>query len=179
MLATLEAPTIEATTSYLGPARVLSIGGNRAELEVQNDHVWATVALGGPYQPAVDDVVLAIAQAREWYVIGVIRGRGTTTLTVPGDLAIRAPRGGIELTAARGVTVKSAEVIIVARRLELIARSVFERFTDATRWITGAFQFRAGRVRTRVDGDYDLVADRILEVAENDVKIDGSKIHLG
>jgi hypothetical protein len=56
---------------------------------------------------------------------------------------------------------------------------VFERFTEATRWVEEAFQLRAGRLRTRVDGDYDLAADRIRATAEHDVKIDGSKIHLG
>jgi hypothetical protein len=171
--------TLEETTTYVGPARVLAAGGNRAKLELPDQHVWAIVALGGFYRPAVDDVVLAIGQKGAWYVIGVIHGRGPTTLTVPGDLAIRAPRGGIELTAAKGVTVKSPDVTIAADRLELLARSVFERFTDATRWVKAAFQVRAGRVRTRVDGDYDLAADRILERAEHDVKIDGSKIHLG
>ena len=53
MLATLE------TTTYLGPARVLAAAGNRAKLELPDEHVWALVALGSPYQPAVDDVVLA------------------------------------------------------------------------------------------------------------------------
>jgi Protein of unknown function (DUF3540) len=173
MIAVLE------STGYLGPARVLTAAGNRAKIELPDEHAWAIVALAVPYQPAVDDEVLAVGRNGEWYVIGVIRGRGKTTLTVPGDLDICAPQGAIELTAAKGVTIKSSEVTVAAGRLQLLARSVFERFTDATRWVKEAFQLRAGRVRTRVDGDYDLGADRILERAEGAVKIDGSKIHLG
>jgi hypothetical protein len=173
MLATLEA------TTYLGPARVLAAAGNRAKLELPDEHVWATLALGGPYQPAADDIVLAIGREGAWYVIGVIQGCGKTTLTVPGDLAIKAPRGTIEITAAKGVKVKSPEVTIAAGKLELWARSIFERFLEATRWIRDAFQLRAGRLRTRVDGDYDLGAERIRERADEDVVIDGSKIHLG
>jgi hypothetical protein len=170
--------TLEATT-YLGPARVLAAAGTRAKLELPDEHVWAMVALGSPYQPTVDDIVLAIGQQGAWYVIGVLKGSGKTTLSVPGDLEIRAPRGTIELSAGKGVHLKSPEVTVTAGKLELFARSIFESFTEATRWIKEAFQLRAGRLRTRVDGDYDLGADRIRERAEQDVKIDGSKIHLG
>jgi hypothetical protein len=173
MLATLE------STTYLGPARVLTAAGNRAKLELPDEYVWAVVALGMPYEPAVDDVVLAIGQKGSWYVIGLIQARGKTTLTVPGDLEIRAPRGGIQLSAATNVTVKGPEVTIAANKLELFAKSVFERFTAATRWVKEAFQLHAGRCRTRVDGCYELSAERIRERAEREVKIDGSKIHLG
>ena len=173
MLATLEA------TTYLGPARVLTAAGNRAKIELPDEHVWATVALGTPYEPAADDVVLAIGQKGAWYVIGLIQGRGKTTLTVPGDLAIRAPHGSIELSATAGITVRSPEVNIAAGVLEIAAKSIFERFTSATRWVKETLQLRAGRVRTRVEGAYDLAADRIQEKAQRDVKIDGSKIHLG
>jgi len=179
MLATVDTKTIDAATTYLGPARVLGIGGGRAKIAVNNAEVWAVVALNGLYQPAVGDLVLAIAGGRDWYVIGVIDGHGMTALTAPGDIAIRAPRGRIQLTAAKGVTLRSPEVTVQAGRLELNARSVFERFTDATRWVRDAFHLRAGRLRSQVEGDYDLRADRITEVAENAVKIDGSKIHLG
>ena len=167
------------TMTYLGPARVISATSERAKLEVFDERVWAVMTLAGPYQPEADDVVLTIAQAGAWYVIGVIKGKGKTTLTVPGDLEIRAPRGRIELSAAKGVRVKSVEVSIVADRLEVAARSAFERFGEATRWVKEAFQLRAGRVRTCVEEDYDLTADRILQRAEHDVRIDGSKIHLG
>jgi hypothetical protein len=170
--------TLEATT-YLGPARVLAAAGNRVKLELPDEHVWAVTALGGPFQPAVGDIVLAIGREDDWYVIGVLKGSGPTTWTVPGNLEIRAPRGEITLTAGRGVAVKAPEVKISAGKLELLARSVFERFHEATRWVKGAFQLQAGRVRTRIDGDYDLAADRIQERAEHDVKIDGTKIHLG
>lgn len=137
------------------------------------------MALAAPYRPEIDDVVLAISQDGACYVIGVIKGKGRTTMTVLGDLDICAPRGRIELSAANGVRLKSAEVTIVADRLEVLARSVFERFGEVTRWVKGAFQLRAGRVRTRVEEEYDVGADRILQRARHDVKIDGQKIHLG
>lgn len=170
--------TLEQTT-YLGPARVLRVLGHRAQLELPDELVWATVALAYPYQPAPDDSVLAVGQAGTWYVIGVLRGTGTTTLTVPGDLALRAPRGAIELTAAKGVRIKSPVVEVLANKLEILARDVLERFESATRWVKEEFQLRTGQLRTRVESTYDLRAERILERAEGDVKIDGRQIDLG
>lgn len=171
--------TIEATT-YLGPARVQSVAAGRVRIRVLDEEpLWATLAIAGTYQPMPDDEVLAIAHAGAWYVIGVIRGRGKSVLTVPGDLEIAAPRGKIELSAAKGVRVKSAEVTIVADRLEFAARTILERFVDATRWVQEAFHLRAGRVREQVEEDYDLVAGRVSACAQGDVKIDGHKIKLG
>jgi hypothetical protein len=166
-------------TTYLGPAQVLKAAGNRAQLELPDELVWAIVALASPYQLTVGDTVLALGQGGAWYVIGVLRGTGKTTFMVPGDLDLRAPRGSIELTAAKGVRIKSPLVEILSNKLELMAKSIFERFDDATRWVKKACQLRVGRLRTRVESTYDLKAERILERAEDDVKIDGRKIDLG
>jgi hypothetical protein len=169
---------LEATT-FLGPAQVLKVAGNRAQLELPDELVWGTVALAFPYQVVVGDTVLAIGQGGDWYVIGVLRGSGKTTLTVPGDLAIRAPRGSLELDAAKGVRIKSPLVEIVSSKLKLVAKSIVERCEDATRRVKKAYQLRVGRLRTRVESTYDLKAERIVERAEEDVKIDGRKIDLG
>jgi hypothetical protein len=173
MLLEVEQPT------RLGPARVLNVSGERVQLEFPDELTWAVVALAFPYQPAAGDTVLAIGQGGSWYVIGVLQGSGKTTVVVPGDLAIRAPAGAIELISAGGVKIKSPMVQIVAGKLEVLAQSVFERFTRATRWVKETFQVRSGRLRARVEGAYDVQAERILERAAGDVKIDGRKIHLG
>lgn len=165
--------------TLLSPARVLGVEGNRVQLELPDGLAWAVVALAYPYEPVSGDTVLAIGQEEEWYVIGVLQGSGKTSMTVPGDLCIRAPFGAIELTAARSVKIKSPAVQITAGKLELLARSVVERFTHAQRWVTETFQIRSGRLRARVKGAYDIKADRILERADGDVKIDGRQIKLG
>jgi hypothetical protein len=144
-----------------------------------DEFVWAEVAISFPYQVTVGDTVLAVGQDGAWYVIGVIQGTGPTTLTVPGDLRLRAPRGGIELSAGKGVRIKSPRVKLVSGKLEVLAKNAFERFGHATRRVKDAFQLRAGRLRTRVESSYDLGAERILVHADDDVKIDGRKIHLG
>lgn len=170
--------TLERST-YLGPATVLQAAGNRIRLELPDELAWAVSALAFPYQPVAGDVVLAVGHSGNWYVIGVLKGSGPTTFTAPADLELRAPHGRITLKASAGVDLHSPEVRVHAGRFELLAKSLFERVAEATRWVKDALQVRAGRVRTRVEGDHDLAAGRILQRAENDVKIDGEKIHLG
>jgi hypothetical protein len=166
-------------STYLGPARVHRVAGNRLQLEFPDELPWAILALAYPYQPAVGDTVLAAGQGQNWYVIGVLNGTGKTTLMVSGDFEVLAPRGRIRLVAGKGVQVKSPKVGITADKFELVARRAMEQFAEATRWIKEAFQIRAGRIRTQVEGDYRLKAKRINERADEDVKIDGNKIHLG
>jgi hypothetical protein len=170
--------TLDQAT-YLGPARVKQVAGALVALEFPDQVVWARTALAAPYEVAVGDVVLAVGQEEAWYVIGLLQGAGVTTLSVPGDLRIRAPHGTIELNAAKGIRLKSPSVQILTAKLAIVAKAVFERFASATRWIKGIFQLRAGRMRTRVKDAYDLAAGRILERADNEVIIDGEKIHLG
>jgi hypothetical protein len=163
----------------LGTAKVIQVIAARMELELQGEHTWGVNALAYPYQPVVGDSVLCIRQLGACYVIGVLRGTGKVSFTAPGDVDICAPRGAISLTAREGVRIKSGEISLTANQLSIVARSVMESFNDATRWIKESFQLRAGRMRTIVQEDYRIKADRIIERAEGDVKIDGKKIHLG
>lgn len=165
--------------TYLGPARVRCVAGNRVQLEFPDESPWALLALAYPYQPVAGDIVLAAGQGENWYVIGILQGSGKTTLMVPADLELLAPRGRINLLAGKGVQIKSPEVEITAGKLELAARRVMEHFTEATRWVRDTWQVRAGRMRIQVEDDYRLKAGRINERADKDVKIDGEKIHLG
>ncbi len=68
------------------------------------------IVLACPYEPAIGDRVLDLGQDGAWNVIGVLQGTGKTTLTVPGDLAIRAPAGAIESSSGRAVKIKSPTV---------------------------------------------------------------------
>ena len=165
--------------TYLGPARVCEVAGNRVRLEFPDALPWATLALACPYQPVVGDTVLAAGQGQNWYVIGMLQGTGKTRFLVPGDFEVLAPKGRIRLIAGRGIQVKSAEVKITAGKLELVARRIIEHFTDATRWIKDTWNLRAGRSRTEIETDYQVKAKRIDARAEHDVRIDGDKIHLG
>ena len=164
---------------YLGPATVLAASDGDVDLELPEGRRTARLALSQSYAPEVGDTVLAVCREEEWFVIGLIQGTGTTTFTAPGDVELQAPRGRIEILARDGVCVKSDLVEIVATRLELTARHVIERFHSVTQWITDSLHRRLGRMHTTVEGDCQLRAGRITEIADEDVAIDGRTIHLG
>jgi len=167
-----------AAEGYLGPATILAIQGNRVHLETPDAFPWATMAMAQGYEPQEGDQVLAITRGKEWYVIGLIQGTGRSSFTVPGDLEFRAPRGRIDFVSRDGVSLRSRAVELVADTMEFTARSIFERFVDATRWVKDAIHTRAGRTDTVVEGDSHLQAGEIIEQAEGDVRIDGKTIHL-
>lgn len=165
------------TATRLSPARVLAIAAGEVHLAFPDLSVRAKLALSSPYQPAVGDLVLAIGQEDTFYVIGVLQGSGKTVFASTGDIEFRT-RGRIDL-AAEDVTIRGPRVAIHADRLEVLARSVLERFVEAYRWVKGLFDLRSGRTRQRVDGTFHLSAIRLVQRAEKDVKIDGEKINLG
>ncbi len=167
------------TTTFLGPARVAQVKGVSLRLTLPDGEVPAILATSYPYQPVEGDLVLAIGQEDAYYVIGVIQGKGKCTFLVPGDLEFKAPKGKIDLSSSRGIRLQSPDVMIKAKKLDLFAESVRERFGDACRWVKGGFQLRAGRVRQKIEGKYSIKAERIVERADKDVKIDGKKINLG
>ena len=170
---------LEKQGTYLGPAKIGLAAGRRVRLDFPDQQVWALLALASHYEPVAGDSVLAISQDDNWYVIGVLEGHGLTRFTAPSDVEICAPRGKISLTAAKGVSIQSPEVKVTAIKLELFAKSVFQRCSDATTWVKNNFQLRAERLHTRIGSTFDLKAKRIVQRAEEDVRIDGDKIRLG
>jgi len=153
----------------LGPATVTEITGDRVRLSREDGEAWAHLALAYPYHPEPGDIVLTIGE-EEVYIIGVLVGRGKTVFHAPGDL---------ELSAAGTVEIKGTEVRLHADKVETVACSVFEKCLNAYRWVKETIHTRAGRTRTVVEGHSSLRAERIVETARKDVKIDGERIHLG
>jgi hypothetical protein len=166
-------------STYLGPARVAGVESDRVLLAFPDQQVWAALALALPYQPVVDDVVLAIGQDEAWYVIGVLKATGDTVLRVAGNLRLEAPHGKVEIKSAEEISLLSANFRVVAGRIDLVARVAFEKFQTATRWVKELFHVRAGTVHSQVKNAYRVQAGRISERAVGDVRIDGKSIHLG
>lgn len=166
------------TTTFLGPVRVVEVALPRVRIALPDGEYAATLALSSPYEPAVGDIVLAIGQEEKYFILGVIAGTGRTVFAPPGDIEFRT-RGKIGLVATKGIELDSPKVAIRAGRLELLARSITERFDEACRWVKGLFRTRASRQRIEVLETAHLRAGRIVEQAEEEVKIDGRKIMLG
>ena len=166
------------TQQYLGPATVLSAAEGLIRLATPAGEMDAELALAFPYRPARGDHVLAIGDEGNAWVIGVIRGRGASEFRVPGDMRIAAG-GRVTIAGERGVELRSPRVDIRADRVEIVAQAIVERSIRCYRWVKQALQLTAGRLRAIVDGQATLHADRIVERARKDVRIDGDRIHLG
>jgi hypothetical protein len=170
-------PTLVESAVRVGPATVRALRNDRVILLTPSGETEAELALAYPYHPVPGDIVLTLA-GEKVYVIGVLRGQGKTTLSMAGNVEIRAG-GSLDLVAERAVTIRSPQVTLRADRLETVARAAFERFVDSYRWVKDLYQVAAGRSRLLVDGTTTVQAERIVERARQDVSIDGSRINLG
>lgn len=163
------------TATYLGPAKVTRVEGRPRHVRVavgEEEPVWARLALAGPYRPAPGDELLVVRlDGDPLYAIGVLEGKGPTTIQVPGDLNLEAPNGSINLSAPH--------VHVRADKLEFTTQRIIEKARDVYRWISGLLQIQSARMRTVVETDYHLKADYIHEKAKADVNIDGRSINLG
>jgi hypothetical protein len=171
--------TLLTQTSYLGPATVLSVEPGRALVMLPAAKAWATLALGIGYSPAAGDVLLVIGKDDTFYIIGVIAGRGRSTLVAHGDLELKAPNGRIDLLARDGITLRGGLVQIVAKTWETVAETVRQRFDELCCQVKGVMRWRSKRAETEVEELHRTHAGRIVQQADKDVSIDGEKIHLG
>ena len=169
--------TLEALDTFVGTATVIGAEAGRVVVALPHGRAEAQLAIGYAYRPQKGDVVVVMGRD-QYFVVGVIRGRGTFQLDLPADAEIRSA-GRLRLVAGRAVEIDAPAVRVRADRFETAARAVFERVVDAYRWVSGVLQTTAGRVRTVVAGSSTLHAERILETASKDVRIDGERINLG
>lgn len=157
--------------------RIRSVQPDGVLVSLEDADVRARVAVP-LYQPAAEDEVLIARQDADCFVIGVLRIAGTAVLLAPGPLKVRAS-GALDFVSATQARVAAPRVSLEASTLQVVARSMAERFEQARRWVRDCFQLRAGRVRTDVDGACETQAGRIVQRADRDVKIDGESIDLG
>jgi len=151
------------TALYVGPASATKVEERRILVKMPDgEKAWARMAMTLPYRPVEGDDLLVVHHEGDAYVIGVIEGRGETTLRAPGTLILEAPH-----------------VHIKAGKFEVTTNRIVEKARDVYRWISGIFQVKAGRMRTSVEEDYHLRAGTTTLKARGDVNVDGQSINLG
>lgn len=74
-------------------------------------------------------------------------------------------------------TIKKVRIFI--DRMDSSVNTIREKAKNVYKYVEGLLQTKSGRSRTLVESSSYLKAKRIYEKAEEDVKIDGNKIHLG
>lgn len=179
------------TSVYLGPARVVAPAGKPGYVQValaDDEVLWARLALAVPYSPALGDEVLLIChEMPDAFVIGVLRGSGTTTLRVPGDLKLEAPHGQVSITAGKSVKLRSGQALELAapratfrfRRLNVLVTTLVERVNNLFTWATGLVQCKSRRLRQVAEEGWLVRAGRAHVKTQDNIHIDGKTINLG
>jgi hypothetical protein len=182
---------ITEIAQYLGPGEVITPAGKPDFIEVRlldGETLWARLALALPYTPAIGDEVLVFCQQlADAYVIGVLQGRGVTTLQSPADLTLSAPNGTIRIEAGRSVQLRGTESVEIttrkaavrATRLHILATTLVQRLGSAYTWATGLLQFKSRRMRTVTDEGWLVRADRAHLKTTGNTCINGKTVHLG
>ncbi len=161
----------------VGPAVVVETTHDELLLETPTRRAWARLALAYPYSPQKGDLVLAIG-GDDLYVIGVLAAKGETQLDFTGNVCLRAS-GTLRLEAGQGVSLAAPTVRIQAGRMEILAHKVVETFFDSVRRVKNTLRVTARRQRVDVEEESSLRANRITEIAREDVVLDGKRIKLG
>ena len=165
---------------YLGPGHVVEAHPHEAVVEIRGgERVRAQLALSIPYAPVIGDVLLVIGKGDDHYVIGVIHGSGTTSLSFQGAVELRASGGPLTLSSDRGIAIHGPEVEIHAGKLQVFAGAMVEKLTSLYQRVRGALNVHAGTTHTVVDDASFLTAKNAAIVTEETMSINGDQIHLG
>lgn len=180
-----------ATSVYLGPARVSGAPGRPGFVQVElpdGIRVQARLALAVPYSPESGDEVLVVCQELpQVWVIGLLRGRGKTTLRVAGDLTIEAPHGAVNILAGKGIRMESEESIGLSApratlrfgRLNILVTTLVQRLVNSFVWASGLIQFKSRRLRQVSDEGWLVRSGRAHLKSKDNFHINGKTIHLG
>jgi Protein of unknown function (DUF3540) len=165
---------------YLGPGYVVTVEAHEVIVEIRGgERARAQMALSIPYAPAIGDVLLVIGKGAEHYVIGVLHGSGTTSLSFQGAVDLRATGGPLTLSSDQGVAIRGSEVEIQAGKLEVFAGAVVETLGSLYQRVRDALNIHAGTAHTVVDDTSYMTAKNASIVTEETMSINGDEIHLG
>ena len=112
----------------------------------------------------------------------VMDGEKTASLCAP-EITVTAVKGNASFYAfsflAKVCTAKMEKASAVIRTLDATIDRITERVRNSFRWIENAEQVRAGRISYFIRERFSARAKHASLKADEDVTIDGKKIHLG
>lgn len=176
-LGTVPEPKKEAL--WLKPGLVQEVGLQRVKVDVDGRLIDAVNAISHFYQPAVGDSLLVSGQGSNYYLIGVISGKGDINLASGGNLNLRAPNGVISIESGEKVAFRTPRFEVLADDLQLRAKRVREKFEEVEATISKAYRFTANSVSKTIVGLYRLRSQEFDARASGNVKLDGKQIKLG
>ncbi|MFA6412689.1 MAG: DUF3540 domain-containing protein [Syntrophales bacterium] len=194
-------------TAAIFYARVLEKNGDSYSVSTDNGAALsAQRACGCLLAPEAGDEVLIADNCERAFILSVLTspedtGRitlpdkstiegGEITFTASQGVAMEAPR--ISLTGILGEVrftglcllsqwcdVRIRKIVAAVEIWDRVIGRLTERIRDSYRWIEDTEQTTAGRIRTIVKGRFSLSSKNAALTAEEEVKLDGKKIHIG
>ena len=171
---------------YLGSAVVAApTTGDRVSVTVgRGEPRDARLALAFPYEPVKGDLLLVIGDPDHagpdgLYVIGVLKGQGTTSFAFPGDVSVHARDGKLSLSGDRGVDFRGPRLDFVTEHLSSVATHAVQKFGHLHQRVREMLSVHAGESHTIVEGASHTQAKKVALVAEETVSVNGRQILLG
>jgi hypothetical protein len=169
-----------AGATFLGPCEVLAAAAGSVRVRMPDgNEESAELALAFPYRAARADLLLVIGGSTGHWVIGVIRGQGRASLEFHGDVELRSVGGKVEITADRGIEMRSKSIDIGAEKIKVVAEAVTETVSTLFTRVRDMMTVQAGEARQLVRGQWFSQAKRAQIQTEDAVAINGRQIHLG
>ena len=162
----------------IGPAVVTDFAHDRATVVFEGASLSARPALAFAYQPEPGDLMLIIVQGEDAYMIGVLSGRGTTTLAVHADLTLAAPHGRISLRAGDGIDIDAPQVAVHAQTIEMTATTLVQRVQSAFKTFTDLLHITAGRRQTKIEGVSMESTERTYHRSQKETVLNGESINI-
>lgn len=172
-------PAALPAADYLGPARVVRVGGGSVQVNIEGRTVTARLALAFPYRPIEGDTLLVIGKGEGFYVIGVLEGHGQTALDFEGGVEIHARRGPLTLSGDEGVHISGPEVAVEARTVRMTADTLIQKLTSVYQRVSALLSVRAHETETLVDETALTRAKKATILTEETVSINGRQVNLG
>jgi hypothetical protein len=131
---------------------------------------------------SLEGIQLAASNARQKTLTALNLQPGRVDLR-SAELGIWARKGELRVDEAEIQGEKLfgaiASVKLTMKRCETLVGTVIEKAKTAYRTVEELTQLKTGRLRTLVDGVYQLQSQTALLKAKEDFKVDGEQIHLG
>ena len=166
---------------YLGPAVVIAVDIGQFTVTYAGKLCVAKPAFSIAYQPQIGDVLLIMAQysrAGAVYAVGVLNGRGASSITAHGDLTISAPHGRIKLNAGDAIEMTAPQMRLQAQSLELIATAFMQRVQTALLAVADLFHLSAGSKVEKITGSSLEHAETRHQLTTKETIINASTVHI-
>lgn len=171
-------------SNYLGAARLVREDRDALVVALEETApgervvVRATLALPYPYRPTAGDQLLVIGDAASFFVIGVLRGRGSTAFE-GAAVSLRAEGGELRLRGDRGVRIDAPALRVSAEALRTVAVEAVHSFGEQQRHVRERLRQELGAVDELSEGRWLIQAKHFVLKTLKNARIKSTTVRVG